>query len=237
MRTSATFLLFIDAIAVKFQGAHLTSSPDMIILEVSSSLCLVAIGFPKTPRLPIDEGSFSISAFVHCSMLPFSLSLGSVHVSKAGTGYGLHLTASIEASSSLPPALALTRASLIDILTAREAWVTRGARCRLAIQLRLNGERPRDEGWRTSVAEALGQAFRESEVTLAHIGPFFCFFFLKCELLWLTFTHRSTALGAASATCLAFDPNPGGHGFRRGRRGHNLGYWCSARHYAAGSAR
>ncbi|KAI9885404.1 MAG: hypothetical protein M1823_002788 [Watsoniomyces obsoletus] len=97
-------------------------------------------------------------------MFPLSLHLGSIKVSATDSATELNATTSIELSSSVPLDSARNGPRAIDLLTAREIWVERGVGCCLAVQLRVNGERPQDEVWRAETAEGLGQVLREAEL-------------------------------------------------------------------------
>ncbi len=103
-------------------------------------------------------------------MFPLSLHLGSIKVSATDCGIELNATTSIELSSSMPLDRVRNGSRAIDLLTARELWVERGVGCHLAVQLRVNGERPQDEVWRADTAEKLGQVLREAEVFLNNLA-------------------------------------------------------------------
>ncbi len=101
---------------------------------------------------------------VNISMVPSPFHLGTVSACNTDTGISLDLATSIELSPSEFLDQSVTGLRPIEMLTSREVWVTRAPGCRLAIQLLVDGERPRNETWRLDTAEFLGRILRDAEV-------------------------------------------------------------------------
>ena len=97
-------------------------------------------------------------------MFPFSLQLGTTSIVKSDGVIKLNVTSSVDFSSSIPLNQCTPGIRPVDLLTAREIWIERGTGCCIAIQLRINGDRPADESWRARLAEELGQVLREGDV-------------------------------------------------------------------------
>lgn len=99
------------------------------------------------------------------SMPPLSLHLGTINVTSSVFNLQLDSASIMELESSVALGYSLTDIKPIEMLTSREAWVTRGVGCRISIQLWIDGERPSDERWRADTAETLGRVLKEAEVS------------------------------------------------------------------------
>lgn len=92
------------------------------------------------------------------------LDLGQLQFGCAQSKHQLRVTSSMQTSSIKNIGIAPQNLKLLDALTSREVWATRGDGLQIAFTLLINGKNPDDTAQRTLQIEGLGMVLRNAEV-------------------------------------------------------------------------